>query len=295
MSNKKYMLSPMVLVIVLAFVHLSYAKEIKGKVVGVEGKRAKIEYQSEFAPQKGDDMQIGFKLGEDFASVEGEWKIVKVTSDFAWAESESADAGAPEPEYLVIIQSEDPIKRSEIVSDDQRLYQNAEKYERGDGVKKDIAKAIELYRKVGGKWSGRALSRIGDIYSDGLHRASPLGRSAEEYEKDQIKAFKWYLKAAEQGLPTAQKTVGFNYLTGTAVRHNLAEAEKWYRKAEKTWPWKDSKPLDDFANNLISYGPLLYGMTTKEAEQRAVELYRESARKGSKRAQEKLREKGLSW
>jgi hypothetical protein len=113
MTNNKYMLSPMVLVIVLTFVHLSYAKEIKGKVVGVEGKKAKIAYQSEFAPQKGDDVQIGFKLGEDFLPVEGEWKIVKVSSDFAWAESESADAGTPEPEYLVIIQSENPVKNAD--------------------------------------------------------------------------------------------------------------------------------------------------------------------------------------
>ena len=111
MLRSAYSLSWLSLFFLILLVSSASAMEIRGTVADMEGKRVKIAYQSEFAPQKGDDVQIGFKLGEDFLPVEGEWKIVKVTRDFAGAESESADAGTPEPEYLVIIQSENPVKK----------------------------------------------------------------------------------------------------------------------------------------------------------------------------------------
>jgi len=71
MKNKKSTLSLMALVAALIFTHPSFAVEIRGKVVEMEGKRAKIEYLSEFAPQKGDDVQIGFKLTRGRLSLRG--------------------------------------------------------------------------------------------------------------------------------------------------------------------------------------------------------------------------------
>lgn len=100
MSYKKSILFLMALVIALAFTHPSFAVEIKGKVVEVEGSRAKIEYQSDFAPREGDAVQIGEELIGTFILVGGDWKVVKVTRDFVWAESKSADAGTSLPKLI---------------------------------------------------------------------------------------------------------------------------------------------------------------------------------------------------
>ncbi len=97
--------------LILFFTLPALATEIKGKVVDVEALRAKIAYESDFAPREGDKVQIGFEFGEDFIPVEGEWKIVKVNIDFLWAESKSADSGTPALNYLAVIQSDNPQKR----------------------------------------------------------------------------------------------------------------------------------------------------------------------------------------
>ena len=102
--------------LILFFTLPALATEIKGKVVDVEALRAKIAYESDFAPREGDKVQIGFEFGEDFIPVEGEWKIVKVNIDFLWAESKSADSGTPALNYLAIIQSGNPQKRSDLAS-----------------------------------------------------------------------------------------------------------------------------------------------------------------------------------
>jgi len=96
------------------------AAEIKGKVVEVEASRAKIAYESDFAPRAGDKVQIGFEHGEDFIPVEGDWRIVKVTIDFLWAESKTADPGTPALNYLVVIQSDNPQKRSDLSSSEKK-------------------------------------------------------------------------------------------------------------------------------------------------------------------------------
>ncbi|MGO9744271.1 MAG: toll/interleukin-1 receptor domain-containing protein [Roseiarcus sp.] len=50
-------------------------------------------------------------------------------------------------------------------------------------------------------------------------------------EKDVVKAFDWYLRAARQGLPIAQIEVGLDYENGNGVEKDVAKALAWYRKA----------------------------------------------------------------
>ena len=44
-------------------------------------------------------------------------------------------------------------------------------------------------------------------------------------------AVKWFRKAAEQGNPQAQYTLGMMYQKGRGVAQNQSEAQKWYQKA----------------------------------------------------------------
>lgn len=50
-------------------------------------------------------------------------------------------------------------------------------------------------------------------------------------QKNEDEAFKWYLKAAEQGDAEAQFRVGCAYDLGEGVAENKTKALNWYTKA----------------------------------------------------------------
>ena len=50
-------------------------------------------------------------------------------------------------------------------------------------------------------------------------------------EQDDKEAVKWFRKAAEQGLPEAQRCIGWMYQDGLGVEKDDKEAVKWFRKA----------------------------------------------------------------
>ena len=49
--------------------------------------------------------------------------------------------------------------------------------------------------------------------------------------KDYRQSFRWYLKAAEQGMSKAQAQVAFMYAYGQGVTKDLAESYAWYNIA----------------------------------------------------------------
>ena len=51
------------------------------------------------------------------------------------------------------------------------------------------------------------------------------------YSQNRLEAAKWFRKAAEQGDPEAQNSLGFCYAEGQGVPHDIDEAMRWYRKA----------------------------------------------------------------
>jgi hypothetical protein len=55
--------------------------------------------------------------------------------------------------------------------------------------------------------------------------------SSELEVPDHEKAFEWWMKAAEQGLPHAQHNVGTCYEEGKGVSQDLFKAAEWYMKA----------------------------------------------------------------
>jgi TPR repeat protein len=52
-----------------------------------------------------------------------------------------------------------------------------------------------------------------------------------EEEPEEEKAFKWYMKSAEQGDACAQRNVGYAYNYGEGVEQDEEKAFKWYMKA----------------------------------------------------------------
>ena len=50
-------------------------------------------------------------------------------------------------------------------------------------------------------------------------------------EKDEVKVFEWWKKAAEQGDVRAQYIIGVWYDCGTVVKKDERKALEWYKKA----------------------------------------------------------------
>ena len=91
----------------------------------------------------------------------------------------------------------------------------------GQGVQKDVAKAVPLFRDAADKGNVIAENALGYLYEQGIG-GLPKGATL---------SLRWYRKAAAQGAPNAQLKLGTAYEEGDGVKQDLAQASMWYRKA----------------------------------------------------------------
>jgi len=87
---------------------------IDGKVVEVQGKKVKIIFEGKYVPRIGDKVSIGFRLGNDFIPVEGNWKIIDINAEFAWASAKGSGAGKPGLDYEASVSTQNPQKRADL-------------------------------------------------------------------------------------------------------------------------------------------------------------------------------------
>ena len=104
--------------------------------------------------------------------------------------------------------------------DPKAQFELGAKYEAGRGVKKDFAKALELYRSAAEAGYAPAQSTLGYFYLYG-----------EGVKEDFQEAFRWNLKAAEAGDSWGQLNVGVQYDEGSGVPEDNVKANAWYQKA----------------------------------------------------------------
>lgn len=130
------------------------------------------------------------------------------------------------------------------------------RYDNGEGVKQDYAKAFAWYEKSTLQNHARAQYNLGWLYEAGKGIAQDYGKAFAWYEKSALqgnmyaqgnlancyeygngvvqnyeKAFAWYEKAALQGSMRGQNSLGILYETGKGVSRNYAKAIEWYEKA----------------------------------------------------------------
>ncbi len=136
----------------------------------------------------------------------------------------------------------------------------ARKYYYGDGVPKDMEKALGLYVKAAQTGNVDAMFIAGGMYMRGLgtqvnraeafkwlYNAAINGRSSKESErilaeffitgqnapKNYDEALRWYEKAATRGDLEAQSELGFFYFTGNLVEKDYVKARNWFEKAAR--------------------------------------------------------------
>ncbi len=177
-------------------------------------------------------------------------------------------------------------------------FELANAYYTGNGVTKNIDKAIKWYRKVAAKGYAVAQHNLGVIYGvqeDYLKAAKWYRKAAEQgdvraqnnladlymrglgFPVDKIEAIKWYGKAAEKGYKIAQYNLGVVYYYGDGVNKNYIQAFNWYRKAAEQNHAEAQYYLG------LAYSQ---GKGVAKNNRKAIEWYKKSAQQGVLKAQQ---------
>ena len=90
-------------------------------------------------------------------------------------------------------------------------------YNRGFGVQQDFNESLRLLNESANQGFAKAQNQLGGVYEYGLGGVP----------KDANEALNWYRKAAEQGEPQAQWSVGVDFHN----KGDYAEAVKWFEKS----------------------------------------------------------------
>ena len=110
-------------------------------------------------------------------------------------------------------------------------------YANGTGVEVDEQRARELYLEAARKGSAKAQYVVATMF-----RFAQYG-----LKKDMEAAVQWYVKAADQGMPTAQFALGKLLMEGKGVMQDDAAALQWLSLAHVN----GSKRAEDYIKHLI--------------------------------------------
>ena len=159
-------------------------------------------------------------------------------------------------------------------------YHLAEYFYKGIIVEKDYAKALEILRPLAKvthgnsrvKWYGPAAARmIGDIYSSGGYGV----------ERDDKKAFNWYLSAAKRDIPRACTKVGNAYFYGIGTDIDYVLAASWFEDAVFDYDeqmYNGSDKGYDYEANVGLGDCYRLGLGVKKDEEEAFRLYYDVAK-----------------
>jgi TPR repeat protein len=178
--------------------------------------------------------------------------VLLSASTFAQAQN-----SAPIPEKLTGRVEE--LSKRALAGDTKSQLRMGLAYEFGDGVEKDVDKAMHWYRIAADRGDPVAQTDLGYFYETGANGP-----------KDPAEAAKWYMRAALSGFTRAKFNLGVLYLAGTGVQRSAAEAAHWIGEA-----------AEDGCPSALASLSYLYanGMGVPRDPQRATELSRRAARK----------------
>ena len=155
----------------------------------------------------------------------------------------------------------------------QEAYEWGEKFYYGNGVEKNLVKALIMYLKAAEKGHVEAQYSAGYMYYYG-----------EGTDEDYEEAFKWCLKAANQGHAKARFLVADMYSFGNGVDKNLRNAFSWYKKAAEQ---NHDRAQFELGNMYLR------GICVKSSYKKAIERFQKAADNGNRDAKRLL--KDLVW
>jgi TPR repeat protein len=141
---------------------------------------------------------------------------------------------------------------------------------------KGSAAATALLRSLAGAKEGDAHMQfiLGNIYAEG----------PGVVQQDYAEAFRWWLRAAQQGHAAAQFSAGFMYAEGQVVAQDYAEARRWWLRAAQQ---------GDAAAQFSLGQQYVKGLGVRQDYNEAAGWLRKAASQGHKAAKESLEALGL--
>ena len=154
-------------------------------------------------------------------------------------------------------------------------YNLANRYYDGNGIEQDYSKAVEWYRKSAEQGNADAQRKLGDCYYNGdivekdIDEAEKWYTKAAEqqniYSMRQVgiielgknnyeEAFKYFIKAAENGDAEAQNRAAVRYSNGQGVNKNMEKARYWWEKSANQGYEKAQCNLANYYYNGVDTG-----------------------------------------
>jgi localization factor PodJL len=112
-------------------------------------------------------------------------------------------------------------------------------YEKGLGVKKDLAAARDLYLAAAAKGNGKAMHNLAVLYAEGIDGTA-----------DYTNAAHWFREASDHGITDSQYNLGILYARGIGVAQNFAESYKWFSLAASQGDEDAGKKRDEVGAKL---------------------------------------------
>jgi localization factor PodJL len=112
-------------------------------------------------------------------------------------------------------------------------------YEKGLGVRKDLAMARDLYRAAADKGHGKAMHNLAVLYAEGI-----------DGKADYRTAAQWFRKAADRGISDSQYNLAVLYARGVGVEQSFAESYKWFFLAARDGDSDAAQKRDEVATHL---------------------------------------------
>ena len=132
--------------------------------------------------------------------------------------------GSAQPASAGDYSSDEPIatvKAKAKAGDPKAQFDLADRYMTGGrGVRQNVAKGLEMYRKSAAQGYAEAQNMLGVFYLEG-----------EDVRKDYARALQFFRKAADQGHCAAQEWIGEMYNEGKGVPQDKSAAKAWYSMA----------------------------------------------------------------
>jgi len=111
--------------------------------------------------------------------------------------------------------------------------------EKGDGVKKDLIKARQLYLAAANQGHAKAMHNLAVLYAEGI-----------DGKPDYKLATQWFRKAAAHGVPDSQYNLAILFARGIGVDQNLAESYRWFALAAARGDQDAARKRDEVASRL---------------------------------------------
>jgi localization factor PodJL len=159
--------------------------------------------------------------------------------------------------------------------DPKAMFEIGSRYAEGRGVKNDMAKAAEWYKRAADLGYAPAQYRIGNFHEKGIGVGRDIAAAKSWYEKaakqgnasamhnlavlyamgadgkvDNDQAARWFTEAAELGVKDSQYNLGILAAKGAGMPQSLEESYKWFALVAKTGDRDAASKRDEVAKAL---------------------------------------------